>query len=124
VIELINSSHTLYAVHLYLKEDQNIVIGKLGEFTFQNGKYIYIGSAKRAITSRLARHKMIDKKKRWHLDYLRYHCEITRIITYEDSDGECALAENLRKEFGGTHPVRGFGSSDCKCNSHLIWVPN
>jgi Uri superfamily endonuclease len=124
LIEILNSSHTLYAVHLNLIEDQKVVIGKLGGFSFQKGNYIYIGSAKRAIASRLARHKKIEKKKRWHLDYLRYHCEITRIITYEDSDGECALAENLRKETGGIYPIRGFGSSDCKCYSHLIWVPN
>jgi Uri superfamily endonuclease len=120
MIEMINPDHTLYAVHLRLHSDQSITIGKLGIFHFIKGHYIYIGSAKRAITSRLDRHKRIEKPKRWHLDYLRPFCEITKIITYGDTSGECGLAENLRKTTEGSNPIKGFGSSDCKCSSHLI----
>ncbi|MDR1747655.1 MAG: DUF123 domain-containing protein, partial [Spirochaetaceae bacterium] len=34
---------------------------------------------------------------------------------------ECALAENLAL-MGGV-PVAGFGSSDCRCGSHLYYFP-
>jgi Uri superfamily endonuclease len=124
MIELINPNHTLYSVELHLKENLKITIGRLGDFYFNKGTYLYVGSAKRTIQSRLDRHKKIDKPLRWHLDYLRYHCEINRIITYEDVDGECALAENLRKTSGGINPIRRFGSSECKCFSHLIFIPD
>lgn len=122
MIESINPTHTLYSVHLHLEEDLVVTIGKLGTFQFQKGMYIYVGSAKRAIASRLARHKKTEKKLRWHIDYLRPFCEITKIITYENTIGECGLAEKLRKSLGGTLPIKGFGASDCSCSSHLIWV--
>ncbi|NMD72813.1 GIY-YIG nuclease family protein [Bacillus sp. DNRA2] len=122
MIEKINDMHVLYSVELQLDRDQIITVGKLGTFHFQRGTYIYIGSAKRAIISRLNRHKKVDKVKRWHIDYLRPFCEITKIITYELGDGECSLAEKLRKTKEGTLPIPGFGASDCKCRSHLIYL--
>lgn len=121
MIERIDEEHVLYAVHLHLKKNQSITVGKLGTFHFKEGLYIYVGSAKRAITSRINRHKKIDKVTRWHIDYLRPFCEITKIITYELGDGECGLAEKLRKTHHGTLPIPGFGASDCKCTSHLIY---
>lgn len=120
MIEITNSAHTLYAVHLQLEHEQSITIGKLGTFHFERGTYIYVGSAKRAILSRLERHKKMDKTKKWHIDYLRPYCKITKIITYEDTIGECGLAEKLRKSLEGFLPIKGFGASDCRCPSHLI----
>ncbi|MFS8631071.1 MAG: DUF123 domain-containing protein [Bacillales bacterium] len=32
------------------------------------------------------------------------------------------MAEKLRKKHNGSFPVRGFGASDCRCFSHLIYV--
>lgn len=119
-IERIDENHSLYAVHLDLKEDIEIPIGKLGTYHFPKGAYIYVGSAKKAIVHRLNRHKKIEKPKRWHIDYLRPYCEITKIITYEGEVGECRLAEKLRKEVTGILPIKGFGASDCHCPSHLI----
>jgi Uri superfamily endonuclease len=100
-----------------------IQIGKLGTFVFERGTYVYVGSAKRNIISRINRHKALEKPLRWHFDYLRPHGNITKIITYDNSIGECGLAEKLRKQEGGVYPVKGFGSSDCKCYSHLIYFP-
>ncbi|KAA9021686.1 GIY-YIG nuclease family protein [Niallia endozanthoxylica] len=91
-------------------------------FTFRKGTYIYAGSAKKNIRQRIERHNRINKKIHWHFDYLRPFGIITRIITYDQSFGECELAENIRKQLNGTIPVKGFGSSDCKCVSHLIFV--
>ncbi|MEQ2528488.1 DUF123 domain-containing protein [Bacillaceae bacterium CLA-AA-H227] len=49
---------------------------------------------------------------------------ITKIITYENSIGECQLAEKIRKKEGGIYPVTRFGASDCRCTSHLIYAGN
>lgn len=119
--EIVDCSHTLYAIHLDVPTERMIEIGKLGTFHFEKGIYIYVGSAKRNITARIDRHKKIEKKLKWHFDYLRPYGSIIKIITYENQSGECDLAEKIRKAVGGTLPVRKFGSSDCKCFSHLIY---
>ncbi|PLR82744.1 GIY-YIG nuclease family protein [Bacillus sp. V33-4] len=120
----INQLHTLYAVYLKVEQEGTIHIGRLGRFYFQEGTYIYVGSAKRNIASRISRHLKVDKKKRWHFDYLIPLGKVIKIITYEATIGECALVEKLRKETAGMYPVKGFGSSDCRCFSHLIYCPS
>lgn len=122
MFESINIEHKLYAIYLKLNDDQVISIGKLGEFSFPKGTYIYVGSAKRNLTQRINRHKKVRKKLHWHFDYLRPYGTITRIITYDQRFEECALAENIRKKVAGSIPIKGFGSSDCKCGSHLIYI--
>lgn len=124
MIEMIDPAHTLYAIYLEIQDKQEIEIGKLGSFPFEKGTYIYVGSAKRNIVARVERHKRLEKKLKWHFDYLRPFGQITRIITYEGSIGECQLAEKIRKEVGGTMPVQRFGSSDCRCHSHLVYFRN
>jgi Uri superfamily endonuclease len=116
----VQKGHTLYAVFLELKEWNTIEIGKLGTFSFAPGVYVYVGSAKKNMEKRLARHVQIDKKKRWHLDYLRPYCQITKIISYETSIGECGLASKFKKK--GKVCVPRFGASDCKCGGHLIFL--
>ena len=120
--ESINVEHTLYTIYLRLDPDESIKVGKLGDCFFQKGTYIYVGSAKRNIIKRIQRHKDIEKKLQWHFDYLRPFGMITKIITYNERLGECALAEKIRKVEHGTLPIKGFGSSDCKCSSHLIYL--
>ncbi|MDQ0155116.1 GIY-YIG nuclease family protein [Robertmurraya andreesenii] len=121
MIEVIDPSHTLYAIYLEVPNAATVKVGKLGVYFFQKGMYIYVGSAKRNILARIDRHKRVDKRLKWHFDYLRPYGTITRIITYEGTIGECVLAEKIRKEVGGSLPVKRFGSSDCRCPSHLIY---
>lgn len=115
---IIDKSHTLYAVFLYTEEDITIQIGALGCFTFIKGQYVYVGSAKRNLLKRVERHYKIDKVKRWHLDYLRPYCQITKIESFQDSEGECSLAAEFAKK--GEIWIKNFGASDCKCSGHLI----
>lgn len=120
--ESINPKHPLYTIYLKLNSDQHIIIGKLGNFHFKKGLYIYVGSAKKNILHRIKRHKEIEKKYHWHFDYLRPFGSITKIITYDNSFTECGLAAKIRREVDGSIPVKGFGASDCKCESHLIYT--
>ena len=46
------------------------------------------------------------------LDYIAFESE-RRV--------ECDLAKSM-EGFGGKHLVRGFGSSDCGCESHLLYL--
>lgn len=114
----VEPNHTLYAVFLTLNEDAAIEIGAKGLYHFAKGNYIYIGSAKKNILSRVERHYKIDKPKRWHIDYLRPYCSITKIQSYDYPDGECSLAAKLAAQ--GEVWLKQFGASDCKCNGHLI----
>lgn len=120
--ESINPEHSLYTIYLQLKYAQDISIGRLGNFHFQKGIYIYVGSAKKNILHRIKRHKEVEKKYHWHFDYLRPYGTIIKIITYDNSFTECGLADKIRKDVDGSIPVRGFGTSDCKCGSHLIYT--
>ncbi len=53
-----------------ISEDLKIRVGRLGEGSFKEGDYIYIGSAKGCLGTRLQRHLRKKKKTYWHIDYL------------------------------------------------------
>ena len=92
---------------------------------FKKGDYIYIGSAKGCLEARLRRHLKKDKKNFWHIDYLLKdeRTQISQIWMILKSI-ECETAEIFyRNPF--TETVRkGFGSSDCKCETHLFYIKN
>jgi Uri superfamily endonuclease len=93
------------------------VVGRLGEVEFPAGEYVYTGSARRTLESRIARHRRPSKKLRWHIDYLLAApgVRITRIVRSRRE--ECAL----NKATAGQLVVPGFGASDCNsgCGGHL-----
>ena len=105
-------------------KDLQITVGKLGVKVFKPGYYLYIGSAFKNMNSRISRHLRINKKKFWHIDYLT--CEndfkIIRVYIINKRERlECIRARELEKVLD---PVAGFGSSDCKCSSHLFFAGN
>ena len=75
--------------------------------------------------ARLRRHLKKDKKIYWHIDYLLKdkRTQIAQIWMILKSI-ECEIAEVFyRNSF--TETVRkGFGSSDCKCETHLFYIKN
>ncbi len=86
------------------------------------GVYAYCGSARGpgGLRARLARHLRRDKTKRWHIDWLTTVAEDIAALAIPGGD-ECALRAALADEPGATHPVPGFGSTDCRmCPSHLL----
>ena len=112
-----------YALVLRLERQAEIAIGKLGTFTFPAGYYLYVGSAlgPGGLEARLAHHRRRDKKLRWHIDYLLEHAQLVEVWSAASTDKlECLWAQAARELAGGEIPVPGFGSSDCRCPSHLI----
>nr|WP_090889163.1 GIY-YIG nuclease family protein [Evansella caseinilytica] len=118
-----NIADQLYLLVLKLESTCSIVIGKRGQLYFQAGMYVYVGSAKRNIESRIARHLQQDKKKRWHLDYFRPHAEVLQVFTLPLHNGECALKEFIQQQCIGRAVGNKFGASDCRCDSHLLKIP-
>ena len=60
----------IYLAILHLPKTQSITIGRFGRFTFSAGDYLYVGSARRNLLARFARHSRRRKTRRWHIDYL------------------------------------------------------
>ena len=123
----------VYALIIHNQEKQEILIGKLGTFTFLEGYYVYIGSAlgKTAtnLKNRLKRHMSRNKTLHWHIDYFLNAptTAITEIFYANTTEPkECFLASSLSKDERAKIPINKFGASDCKakCGSHLFYFPD
>ena len=111
----------LYQLVIAVPRTQAVTIGRLGRFSFPSGYYVYTGSAKRRLGSRVARHLRKRKKMRWHIDYLLRHGLVVEVK--KQSGGvlsECELSRSVGGIQGSRVVVRGFGSSDCGCSTHLF----
>jgi len=112
----------VYQLHLRLDKPKRIRVGKLGVFTFPAGRYIYTGSAMNGLDGRLRRHLKKRKKLHWHIDYLLRHSRIERIFVLEtDERVECQLNSLTLSLPNAKVVVKGFGCSDCRCPSHLVY---
>ena len=109
-----------YVLLIQLPEEQTITTGRLKATYFPRGYYAYVGSAMGGFKSRLNRHLKSNKKPHWHIDYLLEKASISEIILCETKDkAECTIAQTLSRHFDS---LPGFGSSDCKCRSHLFFA--
>jgi len=112
----------IYVLIIYLGKTRKIEVGSLGLLTFKKGFYVYVGSAQNSLEKRIARHFRKYKRFFWHIDYLLgdEYTEIVDVLFKEaPKSEECRLARTLSSLY---EPVRGFGSSDCKCSSHLFKI--
>lgn len=112
-----------YILILKLKRDLSIGIGSLGIQNFKKGYFIYIGSGKRNINLRILRHIKKEKRLHWHIDYLtRDENFIIKKVYLIRDFSECKLAEFF--SLNNFYYIKNFGSSDCKCKSHLFYSKN
>ena len=106
-----------------LDRHQRISVGRLGTFDFAPGYFLYFGSARAGLKSRIERHQRREKTLHWHIDYLLRRACIEIVETHEtDHRSECDLHERTLDLPGATIPVPGFGAGDCRCRSHLIYL--
>ena len=109
-----------YVLLIEVPDEQTIAIGSLQAVHFYRGCYAYIGSAMGGLKSRLNHHLKEKKRPRWHIDYLLQKASINNIIIFGAKDTvECNIAQDLNSQF---YSIPGFGSSDCKCHSHLYFA--
>jgi len=72
--------------------------------------------------ARIRRHKRMEKTLHWHIDYLLKEATIFDVRVYpEGCLTECGLNKRVFEIKGAQLSTPGFGSSDCKCKSHLAY---
>jgi Uri superfamily endonuclease len=111
-----------YALLVHVPYDLATSVGELGTLSFKAGYYAYIGSALGGLKGRVRRHLKAEKKLRWHVDYLLARSRaIDVVVARSRTRKECAIAQELAKRLVS---IKGFGASDCKCESHLFYSPD
>jgi len=109
-----------YILLVDLERPATIRVGRLGLFDFEEGTYAYCGSALNGLEGRLARHFSDHRRMRWHIDYLLDEGRaVEALVIPSTARLECFLNRLVASMPGSREPVRGFGSSDCRCSSHL-----
>ena len=113
----------IYVLVIDVRSTINIAAGALGELELNRGYYAYIGRAKKGLAARLARHaRSGDKQLHWHIDHLLERADLEEVWIFPLRTGECELAGRLEAEGAGRAGLRGFGSSDCRCPGHLLYL--
>ena len=109
-----------YAVVILSKDWLRLRIGKLGIHDFPPGYYVYVGSALAGLHGRLKHHLKSEKQLHWHIDYLLQQATVAQIWCALGEDRlECTWNAILAELPGAAPIVPGFGSSDCRCYTHL-----
>lgn len=124
LLKNIPSDKGVYILFLRCVKAEDVRVGSFGSMKTKEGYYAYIGSAYGGggLKSRLSRHLKTAKKCRWHIDYIRRHMKAEAIwYTTESKDAEHVIA-SVFIDKGIEVPMNGFGSSDCKCLSHLFYL--
>ena len=117
-----------YILVLGVTDDLCVTVGKLGQLLFAAGAYAYVGSAMgSAGFKRIIRHQDIcagrNSKHKWHIDYLLAVAQMLMAYTITTRDRiECDIATRLSAS-SSLISIKNFGSSDCKCRSHLFYSP-
>jgi sugar fermentation stimulation protein A len=110
-----------YLLLICLDAAVRLDVGRLGSIAFPAGWYVYVGSALGGLGARLRRHVRRAKRHHWHVDAVRAAGTLTAIAIRPGRDRlECTTAATIAALPGGTRPVPRFGSSDCRCRSHLV----
>ncbi|HEM62075.1 MAG TPA: GIY-YIG nuclease family protein [Chloroflexi bacterium] len=114
-----------YVLVLNVQDITTVGVGRLGTFVFGAGHYCYVGSARGpgGLTARLARHLTHAKRPHWHIDYLLQRAVVVEIWSRCSAERlECSWTEALLRLRGAQPAVAGFGSSDCRCPTHLVYL--
>jgi sugar fermentation stimulation protein A len=112
----------VYIIVLRLTGSSTFGVGALGAVTFKKGWYLYVGSAQKNLQARMQRHRRLEKKLFWHIDYLRQKAEFCASLPVRGTlVSECGLAAAVAAV--AHWQVPSFGCSDCACPSHLFGMP-
>lgn len=120
---MIPAASGTYALLLSCPRARTLRIGRLGDHRVPRGWYIYVGSAfgPGGLQSRCRRHLRPLNRRHWHIDYLRPAAFLTGLwFTTDPVPREHQWSEMIVDLPGASVPVPGFGSSDCRCRSHLF----
>jgi len=113
-----------YALVFTAKRKKRLNIGKLGALSLQPGYYVYVGSAfgPGGLKARIRHHCKRSGRRHWHIDYLSENLPPDEVwYTHDATRREHHWSEVLSHAGGASIPLPGFGSSDCRCISHLYF---
>jgi len=112
-----------YCLVLGVQRPTPLKVGALGRVVFPQGVYAYVGSGLGGIEHRVGRHRSRTKRRHLHIDYLLGNAEIlmTVAIPGKKKETECELVGSLLQADGSSVVANGFGSSDCRCPTHLVY---
>lgn len=116
-----------YTLVLSSSIEKPVKIGKLGTLYLRPGYYVYIGSAfgPGGLKARIRHHLINSSWPHWHIDYLGPILRLYQIwYTYDQTRREHQWAELHAGASNADIPLPGFGSSDCRCPSHLFFYPS
>lgn len=112
----------VYLVGFRVDRRAQVRVGALGTFRLAPGTYVYVGSARRGLQARLARHLSAKRAHRWHVDYLGRAARPAFLVVLPWGAGrECRVAKGLLGVDGASLPIGRFGSSDCRCPAHMVY---
>lgn len=112
-----------YVVVYHLPAARAIRVGRLGKVELSAGFFSYVGSAlgSGGLPARLRHHLGRPARPHWHVDYLR---RVARPVE------AWVCAQPIRREHDWAHllsrvrcvvpVIEGFGTSDCRCSTHLF----
>jgi len=113
----------IYALLVRIRGKQVIAAGALGRLELRDGHYVYVGRASKGLKARLGRHASLEGKLFfWHVDHLLSSARLLEIWVFPLSSGECELAARLESTGASREGLQGFGSSDCRCRGHLLYL--
>ncbi len=104
-----------------------VAVGRHLSVFFQRGLYLYTGSAlgrgSTSLEGRIRRHLGRKKKNFWHVDRI-LSSGSTRVVSVvfakTRSKLECEVNVILLRDPDIEVLTKGIGSSDCRCESHLL----
>lgn len=120
----LNSTPGTYALLLALETPTELTVGCRGRIRFDSPFYLYFGSAfgPGGLEARIKHHMQPIRRAHWHIDYLRQVAEIVGAWYSTDTARlECTWA-NAALALRGVSLIPRFGSSDCRCKTHLLAV--
>ncbi|HWQ15348.1 MAG TPA: GIY-YIG nuclease family protein [Roseiflexaceae bacterium] len=116
-----------YLLILRLDHEAALRVGRLGQFTFAAGFYLYVGSAfgPGGLPARLSYHQQRARPHpHWHIDYLRPHARLIEAWAIGcGASIERGLVDTLAALPELSVPARRFGASDSDRRSHLLYTP-
>ena len=104
--------------------EKPVNVGKLGTLLLKPGFYVYIGSAfgPGGLKARINHHFNHSRRPHWHMDYLSPFLRLCEIwYTCDQTRREHQWAKIHLQAPKALLPLPGFGSSDCRCLSHLFF---
>ncbi len=107
-----------YLLIFSLGEELQVITRGKNVFNLDPGTYVYVGSARGRMKSRIIRHFSYYKTLFWNIDYLTIKVSPVVALALSPEYTEEFTATLLSKAF---HAVKGFGAADDPLNStHLF----